>query len=224
MNLDRLPIGAIVPWPVSTPPVNWLVLDGSSFSGASFPLLAAALGTTTLPDLRDTYPRSEATVGIDGQESTKIKGLIRESAFATLSTASISRTFTTPSSLSGGHNHTSLSLVSSSNAYGTPHAPLGTGGGPVYHIRATEPTAVGPFVSRNQSLPIPSHNHPISGFANLTSFTHGSGHTFSAANSVQLSDHSHPVSASLSYELVTPNQSVETDSLRMHYIIRAAIA
>jgi microcystin-dependent protein len=47
-----IPIGGIIEWPTATPPSGWLLLDGSVFSAATYPALAAILGTTTLPDHR----------------------------------------------------------------------------------------------------------------------------------------------------------------------------
>lgn len=35
---------------------GWLLLDGSTFSSATYPLLYALLGSTTLPDWRDRFP------------------------------------------------------------------------------------------------------------------------------------------------------------------------
>lgn len=40
---------------------GWLVLDGSTFSAVTYPLLAAFLGTTTLPDARDRFPVGAST-------------------------------------------------------------------------------------------------------------------------------------------------------------------
>ncbi|WP_126146899.1 phage tail protein [Synechococcus elongatus] len=223
MNLDRLPVGAIVSWPVPTPPANWLLLNGSTFSGATFPQLQAALGTTTLPDARGNYIRSEAIAGPDSTESTAIRGLLRETAFALLQNFTLTRTFTTPSSAAGGHNHQQLNLVSTTDSYGTVHDAI-SGGGAFYHPKGNDPRAVAPFVSRTIAIPVPSHTHSVGTFPTITSFTHGSAHTFTANNSVQLSSHTHRVSATLTYSVSTPNQSVETNALRMYWIIRAAIA
>lgn len=43
-------------WMLSTPPANWLILDGSSFSAATYPALASHLGGTTLPNLKQKAP------------------------------------------------------------------------------------------------------------------------------------------------------------------------
>jgi microcystin-dependent protein len=47
-----VPIGASVPFHGSTVPTNWLLMDGSTFSGTTYPDLMASLGGTTLPDAR----------------------------------------------------------------------------------------------------------------------------------------------------------------------------
>ena len=46
------PIGSVILYvPAGTPDGNWLLTTGGSFSSATYPLLAAALGGTTLPNL-----------------------------------------------------------------------------------------------------------------------------------------------------------------------------
>jgi len=47
-----VPIGAVMQWPTNSPPAGWLICNGSSFSSATYPDLAAVLGSTTLPDYR----------------------------------------------------------------------------------------------------------------------------------------------------------------------------
>lgn len=47
-------VGMLTPYAGAvTPDTNWLICDGSTFSGATYPALATLLGSTTLPDLRD---------------------------------------------------------------------------------------------------------------------------------------------------------------------------
>lgn len=47
-----IPIGGVIEWPTNNPPPGWLICNGSSFSSATYPDLAAVLGSTTLPDYR----------------------------------------------------------------------------------------------------------------------------------------------------------------------------
>lgn len=56
------PPGMVTVWAGAgnNPPNGWLFCDGSAFSGATYPNLQAALGGTTLPDLR-----GRVVVGLD---------------------------------------------------------------------------------------------------------------------------------------------------------------
>lgn len=70
-----IPAGAIVMWPTATAPAGWLICNGATFSGTTYPALAAALGGTTLPDLRGTFPVGKdsgtfSTLGDTGGEET----------------------------------------------------------------------------------------------------------------------------------------------------------
>jgi microcystin-dependent protein len=60
------PTGSIVMWATATAPTNWLFLDGSTYSQATYPDLAAVFGVTTgtftLPDMRDRFAAGAATV------------------------------------------------------------------------------------------------------------------------------------------------------------------
>ena len=52
-----MPVGSILMWAVATPPFNWLVCDGATFTEVDYPLLYAALGdSTTLPNLKGRSP------------------------------------------------------------------------------------------------------------------------------------------------------------------------
>lgn len=66
-----LPVGAVVMWAgdAASPPAGWLVLDGSPFSGATYPELATVLGGTTLPDARDKF-----AVGVSGTKAVRATG------------------------------------------------------------------------------------------------------------------------------------------------------
>lgn len=57
-----VPVGTVIFWFGSgTPPYPWLKLDGSTYSSTTYPLLYAHLGSTTLPDARDRFPRGAST-------------------------------------------------------------------------------------------------------------------------------------------------------------------
>lgn len=63
---DTLPIGAILPYPKATAPVNWLICDGSAVSRTTYSQLFNIIGTNygagdgsttfNLPDLRGKHP------------------------------------------------------------------------------------------------------------------------------------------------------------------------
>ena len=61
-----MPTGAITMWATATAPTNWLFLDGSTYSQATYPALAAVFGvstgTFTLPDMRDRFVGGASTV------------------------------------------------------------------------------------------------------------------------------------------------------------------
>ena len=61
------PTGSILMWPTVTAPTGWLFLDGSTYSQATYPDLAAVFGvvsgTFTLPDMRDRFVGGLAAVG-----------------------------------------------------------------------------------------------------------------------------------------------------------------
>lgn len=52
----NVPIGAMMMWPTATPPTDWLLCDGSTFSAVTYPDLATLLGGTTLPNLTNKFP------------------------------------------------------------------------------------------------------------------------------------------------------------------------
>ncbi len=54
--VSGLPVGTPYPWLTSTIPTDSLLLDGSTYSSATYPELYAVLGTTTLPDWRGRSP------------------------------------------------------------------------------------------------------------------------------------------------------------------------
>lgn len=64
-----VPVGSVVMWAAAAAPTGWLICDGSTYSSATYPMLYAVLGSTTLPDLRD-----RAVVGKSGTKSLNSTG------------------------------------------------------------------------------------------------------------------------------------------------------
>lgn len=60
---NTIPVGVINAYAGTAAPAGWLLCDGSSFSSTSYPTLAALLGSTTLPDLRQRFPMGKAAAG-----------------------------------------------------------------------------------------------------------------------------------------------------------------
>lgn len=52
-----VPIGGVIPWTSSTPPKDYLECNGQSFSSTTYPKLATALGSNSVPNLSDTFLR-----------------------------------------------------------------------------------------------------------------------------------------------------------------------
>lgn len=50
------PIGSIMMWPTATPPTDWLICDGGTFSATDYPDLNTLLGGNTLPDFKGRMP------------------------------------------------------------------------------------------------------------------------------------------------------------------------
>lgn len=63
--LAAVPVGLVIAWPAMGIPTGYLLCDGSSFSGATYPALAAVLGGTTLPDTRGYFLRGSGGVDPD---------------------------------------------------------------------------------------------------------------------------------------------------------------
>lgn len=60
------PVGSISMWYTSTPPTDWLICDGTTFSATDYPDLNTLLGGNTLPDLKGRMP-----IGVGQQSNTK---------------------------------------------------------------------------------------------------------------------------------------------------------
>lgn len=59
----EVPVGGMILWPGASAPAGgvWAICNGASFSSTEYPELFAVLGSTTLPDLRDDFPRGAST-------------------------------------------------------------------------------------------------------------------------------------------------------------------
>lgn len=57
------PVGGMILWPGSSVPSSgaWGICNGATFSSSEYPELYAVLGSTSLPDLRDRFPRGTST-------------------------------------------------------------------------------------------------------------------------------------------------------------------
>lgn len=51
------PVGVPLPWPLATPPTGFLLMNGQAFNPATYPKLALAYPSGTLPDLRGEFIR-----------------------------------------------------------------------------------------------------------------------------------------------------------------------
>ncbi|MBP6518676.1 phage tail protein [Shewanella sp.] len=56
-ELSDYPVGSPIPWTQETPPAGYLICWGQSFNKATYPLLAKAYPSGTLPDLRAEFIR-----------------------------------------------------------------------------------------------------------------------------------------------------------------------
>jgi hypothetical protein len=57
LQAAALAIGVPIPWPLSAPPANHVVMAGQTFSAATYPLLAQVYPSGRLPDMRAVFVR-----------------------------------------------------------------------------------------------------------------------------------------------------------------------
>lgn len=59
----EFPVGGMILWPGASAPAGgvWAICNGASYSSSEYPELYAVLGSTSLPDLRDRFPRGTST-------------------------------------------------------------------------------------------------------------------------------------------------------------------
>lgn len=70
----ELPVGIVMMWLNSTPPTNWLICNGSTFSSTDYPDLYAVLGSTTLPNFNGRVPVGAGYVYSNGAFHPSLKG------------------------------------------------------------------------------------------------------------------------------------------------------
>ncbi|MEO1437399.1 MAG: tail fiber protein, partial [Bacteroidota bacterium] len=68
----QVPIGTIQMWPTNTPPSGWLICNGSSFSGSTYPALQSVLGGTSLPNFTGRFPLGVGNSGTNGSTNHNI--------------------------------------------------------------------------------------------------------------------------------------------------------
>lgn len=75
------PPGTIIAYYGKTAPAGYLACDGSTFSASQYPELYAAIGTTTLPDLRGRFIRGYDPQGVnDPQGASRAVGSVQQDA------------------------------------------------------------------------------------------------------------------------------------------------
>ena len=148
------PTGSIVMWATATAPTNWLFLDGSTYSQATYPDLAAVFGVTTgtftLPDMRDRFAAGAATVAaLSNNAGTFAPNTANATAHDHTTNIAHAHADTIAVSTHGDHTH---SVDVASTTSGAPSATVGvvtyagTGVsvsvGNSTHTHATNPAAV----------------------------------------------------------------------------------
>ena len=133
-----VPIGGIVMWAAAAAPAGgmWGICNGATFSAVTYPALAAVLGGTTLPDLRDRLPRGASTtaaVKSTGGSTTISVANMPSHSHSMVHTHTVSGMFYsggttfTPGGATYADNHTSDTLdTSGSSASTTGTAGTGT--------------------------------------------------------------------------------------------------
>lgn len=62
----EFPVGGMILWPGASAPAGgvWAICNGASYSSSEYPELYAVLGSTSLPNLQDRFPRGAGTVAV----------------------------------------------------------------------------------------------------------------------------------------------------------------
>ncbi|HID9527505.1 TPA: phage tail protein [Proteus mirabilis] len=65
-NVDNIPVGSPIPWPLPTAPSGYLICNGQTFNKSTYPKLAIAYPSGKLPDLRGEFIRgADSGRGVD---------------------------------------------------------------------------------------------------------------------------------------------------------------
>ena len=107
-----LPVGAVVAFAGTHTAVNamdeWLVCDGNSFSGTSYPLLQSVLGGTTTPNLQDRFIKGSATrptTKTGGTDSISVSHLPPHNHPVTINNGNAQHSHTLSINSNGDHFH-----------------------------------------------------------------------------------------------------------------------
>jgi microcystin-dependent protein len=106
------PVGSIVSYAMNTPPVGWLLCDGSIYSASAYPTLSVGLGSTYGGNGTTTFAvpnlKGRVVVGIDASQTE----------FDTRGETGGAKTHTLTSAEMPSHTHTQDSHNHSQNAHG----------------------------------------------------------------------------------------------------------
>lgn len=110
--LGYAPVGAMMMWPTAIAPTGWLLMDGTPRAAASYPVLAALLGTTggfvNVQDMRNYFPVGPGDVALGATAGAKTVALTAaESGMPAHNTngASISHQHAFLTAANGAHSH-----------------------------------------------------------------------------------------------------------------------
>ncbi|MCT4600220.1 MAG: phage tail protein, partial [Marinifilaceae bacterium] len=131
-----VPIGSVQPFMGTTIPDGWMLCDGSTFSGTTYPELQAVLGSTTLPDLRGVFLR-----GLDNG-----RGLDTGRAIRTYQADDLK-----------AHNHTGTTSTNGSHTHTQYRSDGGGGGGALHGYGGDNIGRI--TISSNAMAAAGSHNH-----------------------------------------------------------------
>ena len=178
-----VPVGSIMMFPVTVTYTNWLLCNGGTFSSTTYPALYSLLGSTTLPDLRDTLPMGAHTIVSLGatagsQTSTGLVAHTHGGPSHTHTSAAHSHNHNhNDTGHSHGHNHSYSEPVSAGSEYAA-----GTLGG--LTVASANTGSDSTSGSANIANDATSTTPGATGSASGTTGSAGSGSSFSVLNPV----------------------------------------